>query len=151
MTRFAWFALFAALGLVLGGCGGEAEHEHEHGGGGAIDVPDHYADAVKRCEELSRKIDGLIADGHLDDVHPVAADIQKIAERLPALAKSDLPVEKLREVNLKSKELAGLFSEIDEAADAGKKEETLRIQTQMRNLISELKKHTGDEDDHEGH
>ena len=142
----------AALGLVLGGCsGGDGEHGHGQGGGGAIDVPDHYADALEKCEELSKKIDGLIADGQLDDVHPVAADIKKIAEKLPALAKSDLPAEKLREVNLKSKELAGLFSAIDEAADAGKKEETVRVQTQMRDIISELKEHVGDEDDHEGH
>ncbi len=145
----------ALFGLVLGGCSKGEEHGdgHEHGGGGNVDVPKHYGEAVERCEELSKKIDDLIAKGELEDVHAVAADIKKIAEKLPELAQVDLPAGALREVNIKAKKLAGMFSEIDEAADAGKKDETIRVHSEMKALIAELKEHVEKEihHDHEEH
>ncbi|MCZ6691842.1 MAG: hypothetical protein O7H41_19830 [Planctomycetota bacterium] len=147
------FVFAMALGLAFGGCteGDHQDGDGHHGSGETVDVPDHYAAAVEKCEELSKKIDDLIAKGDLDDVHAVAANIQKIAEKLSALAKEDLPQEKLRDVNIKSKELAGMFTEIDEAADAGKKQETIQVHDKMRGLIAELKKHVKKVDPHEGH
>ena len=65
----------ALFGLVLGGCSKGEEHGdgHEHQGGGVtVEVPKHYGEAVARCEELSKKIDGLIGKGELEDVHAVA-------------------------------------------------------------------------------
>ena len=147
------FVCVMALGLALGGCSkGDHQDGHGHDGSGeTVDVPEHYAPAVEKCEELSQRIDDLIAKGRLEDVHAVAAGIQKIAEKLPALAKEDLPPEKLRDVNIKAKKLAGMFTEIDEAADAGKKQETMQIHSEMRGLIAELKKHAKKVDPHEGH
>ena len=150
------FLTLALFGLVLGGCSkGEHGdgHDHHHGGGGTVEVPKHYGEAVERCEELSKKIDGLIGKGELEDVHAVAADIKKIAEKLPELAQVDLPAGALREVNIKAKKLAGMFSEIDEAADAGKKDETIRVHSEMQALIAELKEHAekGIHDAHEAH
>ena len=155
-------ALLAALSLVLLGCGGgEAEHEHgEHGGGAeeSVRVGPTYAEAIGQCESRSTRIDRMIVDGHLGDVHAAAASIQKIAEKLPELARKDLPAELLREINIASKKLAGLFGEIDEAADAGRKEDTIQVHDRMKALIADLKKHadkviekTHDEHEEEGH
>ena len=163
MYRGATFlAMAAALGLAVG-CGedhsdqahsedGTSEKGHSHGGashshgakGGTVTVPDHYGEAVEKCEELSGKIGSLISSGKLSEVHAVAADITKIAEQLPALAKKDLKPSMLKEVNIKAKELAGMFDEIDEAADAGKKKETIALHKKMKGLIAHLKEHAGD-------
>ena len=151
--RYGTIAIVVA-GLVLGACGKEDEHDHSaHGGGGNITVPDHYAEAVAKCDELSKKIGELIADGHLADVHAAAADIKKIAEKLPKIAKRDLPASMLRDVNVKSKELAGMFSEIDEAADAGRKAETVKLHARMKELVSGLLAHAAHakEEDHDDH
>lgn len=141
-----------ALGLVAG-CGKDDEHEKkEHGaeghgaGGGSVAVPDHFKDAVAKCEELSGKIGSLIAAGKLGDVHAAAADIKKIAEKMPEMAQKELAPEMLKDVNVKAKELAGTFSEIDEAADAGKKDETVKVHEKIKGLIADLKKHAGHSD-----
>jgi len=140
-------AFAAALGLLTG-CGDSHDHgagghdSQKHGGeGGAVTVPADYAGAVAKCEELSNQIGSLITAGKLGDVHTAAADIKKIAEKLPELAQKGLPADVLKDVNIKSKDLAGTFSEIDEAADAGKKEETIRVQERMKALIADLQKH----------
>ncbi len=153
--RYGTIAIVLA-GLVLGGCGKEDEHDHGgHEGGGNVTVPDHYAEAVAKCDELCKKIGKLIADGHLADVHSAAADIKKIAEELPKIAKRDLSASVLRDVNVKSKELAGMFSEIDEAADAGKKADTEKLHARMKELVSGLVAHAAhvkeEEEDHDDH
>ncbi len=143
------------LASLLAACGEDDGHDHDHGhgGGGDITVPDHYAEAVAKCDELSKKIGKLIADGHLADVHAAAADIKKIAEKLPKIAKRDLPASMLRDVNIKSKELAGMFSEIDEAADAGMKADTEKRHARMKELVSGLLAHAAHakEEDHDDH
>lgn len=141
------------LGLALGGCT-EADHDDghgNHGGSASVDVPQHYGAAVAKCEELSRKIDTLISKGDLSDVHEAAAGIKKIAERLSALAQQDLPPEKLRDVNVNARKLAGMFGKIDEAADAGRKNDTIAVHKEMRVLIAKLKEHAEEATDHEGH
>ena len=147
-------ALAVAAALVLsGGCGdghdqsekghGEEGHGEGHGSGGStVTVPGHYKEAVHKCEEISEKIAGLISSGKLSEVHAAAADIKKIAEKLAELAQKDLKPEMLKAVNLKAKELAGMFHEIDEAADAGNKEETIKLHEKMKGLIADLEKHT---------
>jgi len=150
-------ALAAAWSLAVG-CG-DGHDDHKAGGhgekghgaaGGAVAVPDHYKDAVAKCEELSNRIGNLITAGKLSEVHPPAADIKKIAEKLPELAQKDLKPEMLKEVNVKAKELAGTFTEIDEPADAGKKDETMKVHEKIKALIADLKKHAG-HDEHKEH
>lgn len=151
-TSTGTLALAAAL-VFATGCDKHEDHEkggHGHGtGGGNVSVPDHYKDAVHKCEELSKKIGTLINEGKLKDVHAAAADIKKIAEKLPELAQKDLKPEMLKDVNVKAKELAGMFNEIDEAADAGKKDETIKLHEKMKALIADLEKHA--EGGHEKH
>ena len=149
MRSFVWIAAVAALGLVFIGCGGE-EEDH-HGGGEDVTVPDHYAHAVEKCEKLSKEIDDLIRDDKLDKVHAVAKSIQMIAEKLAELAKKDLPAEMLKDVNVKAKELAGTFSEIDTVADAGDKEGTIKVHNKIKELIGHLKEHAGHAKEKEHH
>ena len=54
-------------------------------------------------------------------------------------------------MNIKATKLAGMFGEIDEAADAGKKAETIRVHGEMKALIAELKKHIEKGGHHEEH
>ncbi|MBL4845869.1 MAG: hypothetical protein JKY65_10105 [Planctomycetes bacterium] len=137
------------LSLLLVGCpdsghshksGADHDHGAEGHGGGDVAVPEDYVSAVAKCKELSGKIESLIAEDKLTSVHPVAADIKKIAEALAGLAKKDLPKESLRDVNLKATELAGTFSEIDAAADASKKPETVAVHNKINELIAALEK-----------
>ncbi len=140
-----WVAVLVALGV---GCD-KKEHDHgSHDKGGTVAVPEHYKDAVAKCEELSNQIGGLIASGKLGEVHAAAADIKRIAEKLPELAQKGPPADMLKEINVKSKELAGMFDEIDKAADSNNKEETIRLHEKMKGLIADLKKHSGHAKDH---
>lgn len=107
-------------------------------------IPANYAGAVAKMEEHLKAIDGLVAAGSLDKVHGVAEKISKIAEKLPSLAPKDdrAHVEKV------SKEVVALFGEIDEAADAGKKEETVKAVTKYKAKLAELKAHAKGDHDH---
>lgn len=140
--------------LFAGGCGGEQKQDSdaggEHGHGDTEEVtriPDTYGAAVATCEEHTRQIAELIESGKLHDVHAEAAYIRDIARKLPALARVSMPPGMLKDINLKSKELAGLFDAIDKAADSGDKEGTIRVHEQMKELVAALKAHEG----HEGH
>ena len=140
ITTVLWACLF------VGGCSGEqkqdsnarAEHGHEDAGE-AAEIPNTYGAAVARCEAHTRRIAELIESGELHDVHAEAAEIRDIARKLPELARVDMPPAMLKEINLKSKELAGLFDAIDKAADSGDKEGTIRVHEQMKELIAALK------------
>src|SRR6266545_6114968 len=125
---------FAAAIGFLTGCSDSHDHgsgghdSEKHGGaGGTVTVPADFAGAVAKCEELSNQIGSLITACKLSEVHAAAADIKKIAEKLPELAQKAMPPGMLKDVNIKAKDLAGTFSEIDEAADAGKKEEAIKV------------------------
>lgn len=147
MRELSVFAASVILGFFLSGCD-KQEEKHGHGGhSGPVAVPEHYADAVAKCEELSGKIGSLISSGKLSEVHSAAEEIQKIAEKMPEMAQKELAPEMLKEVNVKAKELAGMFHEIDGAADAGKKDETIKLHEKMKGLIADLKKHAS----HAGH
>jgi hypothetical protein len=102
-------------------------------------VPKDYKGAVSRIEEHLKQIDDLIKANDLEKVHAVAEKISQVCEKLPALADKDhrALVEKT------SKEVIALFKEIDEAADAGKKAETVAVANQYKAKVAELKKHAG--------
>lgn len=108
-------------------------------------IPADYAGAVARMEEHLKSIESLVNAGSLDKVHGVAEKISRISEKLPALAPKDdrAHVEKV------AKEVVGLFQEIDAAADAGKKEETVKAMAKYKAKIAELKAHAkGGDHDH---
>lgn len=139
--------LATLIAVALTGCpkdghGDGHDHAHGgaagHGGGGTIEVPARYAEAVAKCKELAARIDTLVAESKLAEVHPVAADIKKIAEALAAKAQAELVPEVLRDVNVKATALAGTFSEIDAAADGGNKDGTVAANTKIKQLVTEL-------------
>lgn len=126
----------------------EAGHEKAHGHGSEADLNAsveklaNYADAMHEIEEHREEIEHLIDAGKLADVHPPAQHISLIAKRLPELAqKSDVPKEHWKDINTQSRDLANLFDEIDEAADAGKKPESEAVFAKMVRLIDSLKTH----------
>lgn len=135
----------AAVVVFAVACDKHEDHKRGskgHGAeGGAVIVPDHYKNAVNKRDELSTKIGGLINSGVLNNVHPFAADIKMIAEKLTDPAQKDLKQEMLKDMNVRAKELAGMFQEIDQVADAGTKEETTKLHERMKTMIAELKKH----------
>ncbi|MCZ6691841.1 MAG: heavy metal-binding domain-containing protein [Planctomycetota bacterium] len=111
-------------------------------------VPDNYKDAVARLEDHLETIQGLIHSGDLEKVHAIAEKISHVCTKLPDLAPhhDESKVEKICET------VIGLFKEIDAAADAGKKKETIEVFEKYKSKVDELKRHvTGDhKEDHGG-
>lgn len=144
----------ALLTLVLSaGCGGNQKQEsHSHGDSEtSAKIPDSYAAAMEKCEFHLAEIGELIEKGELSKVHEEAAKIRDIARKLPQLAKDKIPVEELKDINIKSKELAGMFTLVDKAADSGDKEGTVHAYEVMQSLVDALKIHSNHDDDHEDH
>lgn len=99
-----------------------------------------YAEAMHEIDELREQIEHRIESGKLAEVHPPTELISRIAKRLPELAsKSGIARENWKDINTQSRDLANLFDEIDEAADAGKKPETEAAFAKMVKLIDSLK------------
>ena len=127
---------------------GHAEGHKEGHGHSAADMKAQveklasYADAMHEIEEHREQIEHLIEAGKLADVHAPAEVISMIAKRLPELAKkSGIPQEHWKNINTQSRDLANMFDEIDEAADAGKRSETEAAFARMVKLIDSLKAH----------
>jgi hypothetical protein len=100
-------------------------------------TPGSYKDAVAKIEEHLKAIDALIGANDLDKVHKVAEKISEICEKLPAMA----PKDDQAEVAKTCKEIIALFKEIDDAADGGKKAETVKVVEKYRAKVAILKKH----------
>ena len=139
---FKFTVLGTAVSLILLlltiGCSGNketGEQEHAAEAGDVAAVPQTYNEAVAKCEALSREIDALIESGDLGQVHPKAQEIQSLARKLPKLAKGSVPLDALKDININSKQLAGLFDSIDAAGDSGDKEETVRVHEEMKKHI----------------
>ncbi|MBI2920662.1 MAG: hypothetical protein HYY18_06210 [Planctomycetes bacterium] len=135
---------FLALAVFATGCGKEDDHSgHNHGkdahGGTPVKVESKgFDDSIAQMEARLASIDALVASGKLDEVHKDAEAIQKLAEGLPEHAKG-FAAEKATAIGAASKELAGFFAEIDEAADNGKKDETVAVVKKMKDLVARLK------------
>ena len=126
------------------GAGHEHADGHSHGGNteemkARVSGLESYDAAMQHIEQLRGKISDLIQKNELGKVHPPAEEISLTARRLPELAsKSDIPKDKWKEITTLSRDLANLFSEIDQAADAGKKKETEAAFAKMQELIDGL-------------
>jgi len=83
-------------------------------------VPKTYPLAVAKIDKHMREIRALIDGGNLEQVHPVAEKISRIARKLPSMA----PKAQLAEIKQTCSELVGLFAEIDKAADSNNKPAT---------------------------
>lgn len=123
---------------------GDADH---HGDGGHHDrplteqdvkLPTSFADGVARLKELHNQIDHLIEHGELGDVHHAAEEMAIVARKMKELAAQDVAAEQRTDAGRLCNEVAGYFRPIDEAADAGKKQETTALHQQMAETIGKL-------------
>ena len=103
-------------------------------------MPATYADAVAKIEQHLKEIEELIRSNGLEAVHAVAEKISQVCEKLGPLA----PEDDRPEVEKTCKEIVALFEEIDEAADAGKKDETTQVYKKYVEKVASLKKHAGE-------
>ncbi len=120
----------------------DADHEHEHGGKALteqdVKTPESFAAGVARLKELHQEINHLIEHNELADVHRVAEEMAIVARKMKPLAARDIAQDRLTDAGRLCNEIAGYFSPIDEAADAGKKDETMAIHMQMAETIGKL-------------
>ncbi len=100
-------------------------------------TPPTYGEAVARIEEHVKTIQGLVDAGKLASVHLVAEKISAICEKLPGMA----PKDGATEIASACKTMRSLFDEIDKAADAGKKPETVQALGKYRAQLEILKRH----------
>ena len=137
--------------LFIAACSGDQKQESQAHDDAEknIKAPESYSAAIEQCEFLLVEIEELIEKGELSKVHKEAAKIRDIARKLPQLAKNGIPLENLKNINIKSKELAGMFTEVDEAADSGDKDGTILAHQTMKTLVEELKLHTNHNEEHE--
>lgn len=120
----------------------DAKHEHEHGGEAlteeSVKIPDSFGAGVARLDELQKQIGQLIENNELANVHRVAEEMAIVARKMKELAVHDIAEDNRAEAGRLCNQIAGYFSPIDEAADAGKKDETMAIHMQMASTISKL-------------
>src|SRR3990172_6803538 len=121
---------------------GHADAEHEHGGQAlteeSVKTPESFAAGVARLKELHQEINHLIEHDELADVHHVAEEMAILARKMKPLAARDIAQDKLTDAGRLCNQIAGYFRQIDEAADAGKKDETMAIHMQMAATIGNL-------------
>lgn len=119
-----------------------ADHHDEHGGEAlteeSVKTPESFAAGVSRLKELHQEINGLIQQNKLDDVHHAAQEMGILARKMKTLASRDIAEAKRADAGRLCNDIAGYFSPIDEAADAGKKDETITIHKQMADTIAKL-------------
>lgn len=119
----------------------DAGHE-EHSGKAlteeSVPTPASFAAGVARLKELHQEINNLIQQNKLDDVHHVAQEMGIVARKMKTLASRDVAEAKRADAGRLCNDIAGYFSPIDAAADAGKKDETMKIHMQMADTIAKL-------------
>ena len=120
---------------------GHEEH-HDHDGQAlteeSVKMPESFAAGVARLKELHEGINHLIEQNKLADVHHSAEEMAILARKMKPLAARDVLEDKRAEAGRLCNDIAGYFSPIDEAADAGKKDETIAIHKQMADTIGKL-------------
>ena len=138
------FVILSLTTLFIAGCGSDQKQKSQAHDDNDISLktPESYAAAIEQCEFHLTEITELIENGELSKVHTEAAKIRDIARKLPQLAKGSIPLDMLKDINIKSKELAGMFTVVDKAADSGDKEGTIRAHQAMQTLVDSLKLHT---------
>ncbi len=108
-----------------------------------------YSSIVSMMEAHLDEIQELIDSGQLLKVHPVASKISRLAESLPNA--KDFPEDDRSKVESTCKEIISLFAEIDKAADAEKKAETIQVLDKYRNKVTALEKYAHEEPGHGEH
>jgi len=108
-----------------------------------------YGAVVALMETQLNEIQNLIDSNKLLKVHPAASKISLLAESLPNA--KGVPDANRSEIEKTCKELIALFGEIDKAADAEKKDETILALKKYRAKVGLLAKHVHKDDEHDEH
>ena len=135
--------LIAVLAFGWMHSAGAEEDPKFHNKDGSMKMPENYADAVAGIEHHTETIQKAIKDGKLDTLHKHGEEVKMLAQMLPKLAsKPDSKVAEgdVKEINLTSKKLAATYEPLDEAGDAGKKEESQKVYGEIVTLVAALKK-----------
>lgn len=103
-----------------------------------VKMPESFAAGVAQLTELHQKINQLIEHNELADVHRAAEEMAIVARKMKELASKDIAEDSRTEAGRLCNEIASYFNPIDEAADAGKKDETIAIHHQMADTIAKL-------------
>ena len=123
---------------------GDEKKGHDHGKSVELIMPTTYKGAMDEIEHRMHEISELIEDKKLDQVHPEAEAIQKVAKVIGRLALKDdsgVPKEAVKEVNVAGKDLAAKFDAIDKAGDAGDLVGTKKVFDEMTSLTAVLAKY----------
>lgn len=104
-----------------------------------VKMPASFQAGVTRLEELHKKIGEEIDEGQLKHVHRLAEEMSLVAKKMKELAQKDILADKRVEAGRLCNEVAGTYQPIDEAADAGKKAETVALHKKMGEAIAKLK------------
>lgn len=103
-----------------------------------VKMPASFKAGVARQAELHKQIDHQIEHGELAKVHRVAEEMALVANKMKELAQTEVTEDKRVEAGRLCNEIAGYFKPIDEAADAGKKAETVALHKKMGETIRKL-------------
>jgi len=109
-----------------------------------VEAPTTLQDAAAKLETAHRDLAAIVKDGDLSKAHEAAERIKRLAEPLAELAtKAGLPAADVKEVNLASKELQSLFKDMDEAGDAGRRDDAKAVFAKYEKPLATVKKHAG--------
>jgi len=126
---------------ILVGCSKQAPAPtptHDEHAGHTAELPTSFAAGVAQLNDLQEKIAHLIEHNELADVHRVAEEMAIVARKMKELAARDVSDDNRAEAGRLCNEIAGYFHPIDEAADAGKKDETMAIHMKMVETVGKL-------------
>lgn len=104
-----------------------------------VKMPATFKAGVSRQEELHKQIHHHVEHGELAKVHRVAEEMALVANKMKELAQKEVAEDRRVEAGRLCNELAGYYKPIDEAADAGKKAETVALHKKMGETIHKLK------------
>lgn len=97
-----------------------------------------YAIGVKKITDKRGELQALIDAGKLDELHKVAEELSATAKALPSTCES-LGAAQRDDVAAHAQKLQDLFGPVDEAGDAGKREESAAAIAAYDAPISALK------------
>jgi hypothetical protein len=110
----------------------------------SMKMPEKYSEAIAALEHHTEAVDKAIKDGKLDTLHKHGEEIKMLAQMLPKLSMkegSGVAETDVKDINLTSKKLAATYEPLDEAGDAGKKEESKKVYDEIVTLVATLKKY----------
>ncbi len=108
---------------------GDSHSPAEHGAAEKpVETPTSLAEAAAMIDAAHAELAAIVKDGDLSKAHVVADRLKAAGAALPDLAgKAGLPAGDVKALTLAGKKLGLLFGDMDEAGDAGKRDEAAKV------------------------